>query len=444
MRIVHFTNTFLPHVGGVAHAVRTLLEGQRSRRHRVLVVAPEFSAGAAPKSIERSVVRIPAFTNFNDSEFSVRIPFAATLSDRLSTFKTDIIHAHHPFLLGDTALREAASRQVPILFTHHTLYENYTHYLPIQSEAAAEFAADVATRFANRCTAVVAPSESVRDLIASRGVTVPIHVIPTGIDSTKFSHGDRIRGRKRWSIGEKAIVIGHVGRLAAEKNLGFLADSLSLTLRDLAEARVLIVGDGPAKEEMVTRFNELGVADRVVFTGKLTGQALRDASASMDLFAFSSFSETQGLVLAEAMAAGLPVVALDAPGAREVVRDRENGRLLPGDASPAQLSDAIGEALRAPKMRLEWAAAARVTAQSFDIKHTNARMLELYAELVRIRKEELAGQSPVERALKPAVERIATEGRILADKAGALLSAIATPSNQETNDAPAPAGPAAA
>ena len=141
MKIAHFTNTFLPHVGGVARAVQTLLEDQRRARHRVLVVAPEFDEGPAPARIEASVVRIPAFTRFNDSEFSVSIPFATLLSERLAEFRTDLNHTHHPFLLGDTALREASTRQVPLVFTHHTLYENYVHYLPVDSEAMAEFAA---------------------------------------------------------------------------------------------------------------------------------------------------------------------------------------------------------------------------------------------------------------------------------------------------------------
>jgi 1,2-diacylglycerol 3-alpha-glucosyltransferase len=127
-------------------------------------------------------------------------PFATLLSERLAEFRTDLIHTHHPFLLGDTALREASTRQVPLVFTHHTLYENYVHYLPVDGEAMAEFAADVATRFANRCTAVVAPSQSVSDLIRSRGVTVPVHVIPTGIDTQTIATGRSPQARDRWDL----------------------------------------------------------------------------------------------------------------------------------------------------------------------------------------------------------------------------------------------------
>lgn len=433
MRICHFTNTFLPHVGGVARAVQTLLEDQRRARHRALVVAPEFAEGLAPRAIERSVARIPALTRFNASDFSVRIPLAALLSERLASFRADIIHSHHPFLLGDTALREAASRQVPVVFTHHTLYERYTHYLPIESEALGDFAAEVATRFANRCAAVIAPSESVRDLIVSRGVTVPVHAIPTGIDTARLASGLGARARKRFGIPSDAPLIGHLGRLAAEKNLAYLAESIALALKQTAAARALIVGDGPAREDMEKIFADLGVADRVVFSGKLTGPRLLDACAAMDVFAFASTSETQGLVLAEAMAAGSPVVALDASGVREVVRDRRNGRLLPDDAPATVFARVLSHALSKPVIRARWSEAARATAAELDRAKTSDRLLSLYTELIAERRAADAGASAFAKAVKPIAERIATEGRIIADKAGALIDAAtgAAPSTSE-------------
>jgi glycosyltransferase involved in cell wall biosynthesis len=433
MRICHFTNTFLPHVGGVARAVQTLLEDQRRARHRVLVVAPEFADGPAPRSVERSVARIPALTGFNATDFSVRLPFAAMLSERLAKFRADIVHAHHPFLLGDTALREAASRQVPVVFTHHTLYERYTHYLPIESETLGDFAAEVATRFANRCAAVVAPSESVRDLILSRGVTVPVHAIPTGIDTALLATGRGARARKRFRLPADAPVVGHLGRLAAEKNLSYLAQAIGLALQQTPAARALVVGDGPARADMEKTFADLGVAERVVFAGKLSGAPLRDACAAMDLFAFSSTSETQGLVLAEAMACGSPVVALDASGVREVLRDHQNGRLLPEDSPPDLFARTLAQTLRQPDLLARWSEAARATAAELDRAKTSARLLALYQQLIAERRAADSGDNAFLKTVKPIVERIATEGRIIADKAGALLDA-STGSAPSTNE----------
>ena len=418
MNICHFTNTFLPHVGGVARAVQTLLEDQRRARHRVLVVAPEFAEGPAPERIERSVLRIPALTHFNSSDFSVRWPLAAALEGRLADFPAELVHAHHPFLLGDTALREGASRGVPVIFTHHTLYERYTHYLPLHGEVVGDFAAEVATRFANRCAAVVAPSGSVRDLIVGRGVTVPVHVIPTGIDTAQLASGDGAKGRAAQGLPAGAAVIGHLGRLAEEKNLAYLAEGMARALGLRRAAWALIVGDGPERAAMERVFAAAGVGERVIFTGKLSGRRLRDACAAMDVFAFASGSETQGLVLAEVMAAGVPVVALDGPGVREMVRDGKNGRLLSRESVAEDFGRVLGEVVRRTATRARWGEAARRTAAAVDRVRTSRQLQTLYESVVREQGARQAGRSPV-------LERLVTEGRIFADKAGALLHALA-------------------
>jgi 1,2-diacylglycerol 3-alpha-glucosyltransferase len=431
MRICHFTNTFLPHVGGVARAVQTLLEDQRRAHHRVLVVAPEFAEGPAPGRIERSVERIPAITHFNDSDFSVRLPIAAAMSDRLANFRADLLHAHHPFLLGDTALREAASRQVPIIFTHHTLYERYTHYLPFDSEAVQGFAAELATRFANRCSAVIAPSASVRDLIVERGVTVPVHVVPTGVDTRQLARGDGARARRRLGIPADAAVIGHLGRLAEEKNLPFLADAVGRVLAEAPNVWCLIVGDGPAREAVEKALSAAGdaVRQRVVLAGKMTGTRLHDACAAMDVFAFASHTETQGLVLAEAMAAGVPVVALDASGVREVVRDHENGRLLPADADAGTFAAALKDAVAQPEQLKRWQEGARQTAATYDRSVTAQTLLQVYAEAVERHRSSAANASPLEEVWDPFIDRITTEVQLIADKAGSIIRAFAEPSD---------------
>lgn len=435
MRICHFTNTFLPHVGGVARAVQTLLEDQRRARHRVLVVAPEFAEdqGKTPLRIERSVARTPALTHFNESDFSVGLPSVTALLDRLVDFHAELVHSHHPFLLGATALREGARRGVPVVFTHHTLYEQYTHYLPFDGDNLAELAIELATRYANRCAAAIAPSASLRDLMVKRGVTVPVHVIPTGIDVAALARGQRDRARTRWKLPADALVIGHLGRLAEEKNLPFLGEALMVALRRHPSAYALIVGDGPERARLATTFEQAGLADRIRLTGRLSGAPLRDAGSAMDLFAFSSHSETQGLVLVEAMAAGVPVVALDASGVREVVQDRTNGRLLPKDASAEALGGALAEALAQPAWRELWADGARRTAADFDRSVTSARLLELYTELVATHTRP-PGKNALQDLLDPVLDGLMTEGKMLADKAGALFHVATEPADKSETD----------
>lgn len=426
MKICFFTNTFLPHVGGVAKSVQTFLEDYRRLRQRVLVVAPQFPEGGAPERIERSVERVPALQNFNGSDFSVSLPLSAESMDRITAMKPDLLHAHHPFLLGDTALRASAATGAPVIFTHHTLYEQYTHYVPFDSPRLKEFVIELSTRFANRCHGVIAPSESIAELLVSRGVTTPIRVVPTGIDTKALSSGNRSRGRRQWDIPQDAVVIGHLGRLAPEKNLSFLSEAVASALKREKKAWLLIVGDGPSREEMEKIMADHKVADRVRFAGKLTGKALHDAYAAMDVFAFASQSETQGMVLAEAMAAGNPVIALDASGAREIVRDKENGRLLKADASTEEFSRALGQVVRNAELRKKWGDGARAQAANFDRSVTSVKALEFYREVIAAHKRDQPRTE--EQGLWERVkERIAIEGQLVADKVGAAVKAITAP-----------------
>lgn len=383
MKVCMMTNTYLPHVGGVARSVSTFAHEFIRQGHEVLVVAPSFDGRPLPPEKEAIVERIPSLRNFNGSDFSVRLPLVAALSARIDAFAADMIHAHHPFLLGDTALRVAMNKNVPIVFTHHTRYEDYTHYIPFESEALRELAIQLPTHFANLCDGVIAPSESIARLLQRRGVTTPMAVIPTGIDVQAFATADGRRFRAAHHIPADALVIGHVGRFAQEKNLGYLAEAVARVLQTTRPARFLAVGDGPWRDEMAAVFARHGVSDRLILPGKRTGRTLREAYRAMDVFVFASRSETQGMVVAEAMAARLPVVALNAPGVREVVRDGDNGFLLPPRASPARFAAAVLRLAASPELRERFAAGAAETAQQFSRARCASRVIAFYEETRR-------------------------------------------------------------
>lgn len=378
MRIAMFTNTYLPHVGGVARAVGTLENACRAEGHEVRIVAPEFIGSAD----DPHVLRVPAIQNFNGSDFSVRLPFPNVIRDFMEDFQPDLVHSHHPFLLGDAALREAWKMDVPIVFTHHTLYERYTHYVPLDSPMLKKVAIQLATEYCNRCDRVVAPSESIVRLLRERGVTTPIHAIPTGIDVGFFASGNGARFRQTSDIPPDARVIGHVGRLALEKNLTFLVDAVARCLRQAPDAVFLLVGDGDARGTMTGRLAAEGVGHQVRAVGKRSGQELADAYCAMDWFVFASQTETQGLVIAEAMAAGNPVVALDGPGVREIVRDGKNGILLAGRASAGQFATALVTLMDDAEQSRRMAEAARGTAEGYSIKRCVRRMLDCYEDVI--------------------------------------------------------------
>jgi glycosyltransferase involved in cell wall biosynthesis len=378
MNIVMTTNTFTPHLGGVARSVQTFTGELRRRGHRVLVIAPAFEG--MPEA-EEDVIRLPAWRHFTEGDFSVPAPLPGRVTRALNAFGPEIVHAHHPFLLGETALRVGASRNLPVVFTHHTLYEHYTHYLPGDSPRLRRFAIDLATGFGNLCDAVIAPSRSVAELIEERGVTTPIDVIPTGVDVDLFSPGDGDRLRDRLGIPHEAFVIGHVGRLAPEKATLFLAAAVARFLSSEPTCHFLLVGAGPSEEEMEAVFARQGLSRQLHRMHVLTGMELVEAYRAMDGFVFASQSETQGMVLTEAMATGAPVIAVDGPGVREVVRDGFNGRILER-ADEEIFAEAIGwlAGLDGEKARTLRTNALR-TAEECSLRRSADKLLSLYQRL---------------------------------------------------------------
>lgn len=378
MNVLMMTNTYTPIVGGLERSVQGFTKELRDRGHRVIVVAPRFKGSPAR---EEDVIRVPAIQNFNGSDFSVRLPIPGRLSKALGDFKPDVVHSHHPYLIGDAALRVAYAKKVPLVFTHHTLYEHNTHYVPGDSEALKRFVVKLSTGYANLSDCVLAPSASVAALLASRGVETPIEVLPTGIYPEQWSSEKGPAFRRETGIPANAFVIGTVGRLAPEKNLDFLMSAVARFMMSESRARFLVVGDGPLKRDIELFFEQRGLRSRLHLTGVLKGRRLVDAYHAMDAFVFASQSETQGVVLTEAMAAGVPVIAVDAFGVRDIVRDRKNGRLLPRQSDPSFVS-ALGWLFEMPAMRRrEISRQARDTARSMAMPACAERLIAIYSGL---------------------------------------------------------------
>ena len=374
-----FTNTFAPMVGGLERSVANVHEDLTRLGHFSRVITPVF------KGAEQSaggVLRLPAIKGVGEKDFSIALPTLNLLDHWMEAIEPDVLHSHQPFLLGDTAWRISRRRNTPLVFTHHTLYERYAHYLLVDSERTRQLVIDLTSHYANRCDLVIAPTESIRSILLNRGITVPIEVAPSGIDLELYANGSRERGRSTHRLTANDEVIGHLGRLSQEKNLEYLVDAVVRVLKRRARAKFLLVGDGDRLEWTKTKFAEQGLSERLITPGLLAGDAIADAYAAMDVFAFSSQTDTQGLVLAEAMAAGLPIVALDAPGARDCVQDGKSGQLLASMASRETFATALDELLDSPERLQTLGAAARRAAQAFGRERCARRLLEVYARAI--------------------------------------------------------------
>ncbi len=395
MRILMMTNTYFPMVGGLEQSVHSFSEEFKTLGHEVLIVTPAFKDMPTE---EPGVIRIPAFQKFGGTIFSLNFPVSGLLTRLMKEFVPDIVHSHGPFFMGDFALRLSRQHAIPLVFTYHTMFEQYVHDWPVQNEGVKRFMVKLAAGYANLVDQVIAPSKSVQDILIKRGVKTPIEVVPTGVDVKRFSKGDRKAFREQNQIPLDALVVGHAGRLAPEKNLEFLTNCLIELLKKDPRVHALIVGLGPSQNLIQDAFRQAGLEKRLHLTGVLHYQHLVDAYFAMDVFAFASLSETQGLVLIEAMAAGVPVVALDASGAREVVSDYHNGRLLNAMDQPSFVDALIWALSRTPEELQTIKQVIRMTVQKYPINSAAVQMLKIY-EKIRSRKSISLGKKNSSRYL---------------------------------------------
>jgi 1,2-diacylglycerol 3-alpha-glucosyltransferase len=376
VRVALFTNNYLPFCGGVTISVETLRTGLEAAGHEVWVFGPRFAPGgeAAPR-----IVRYPSIPAATYPEFVLAIPYSPRVAGLVAALDVDVFHAHHPFLLGPTARRLARRHRRPLVFTYHTRYEKYAHYVPLRRPLVEALAIRLSTRFAARADAVVAPSAVIRDELHARGVGAPITVVPTGLDLDRFRPADRRAARAGLGLPADAPLVLYVGRLDREKSVDRVLLAFERVASTVSAAHLILVGHGREADRLKRLAGTLAAQGRVRFLGVRPHGQLAPWYQAADVFLFASETETQGLVLAEAAACGLPAVAVSAPGCEEVVRDGETGVLTKGD--PLALADAVIGLLVDPERRAAMGLRARQVAECrFDARLMIERTLAVYAD----------------------------------------------------------------
>jgi glycosyltransferase involved in cell wall biosynthesis len=378
VRIALFTNNYLPFCGGVTISVETLRRGLEASGHEAWVFGPRLT-GAEDASVK--VVRYPSIPVATYPEFALAVPYSRRIERLVSALAFDVIHAHHPFLLGPAARRLARRIRRPLIFTYHTRYEKYAHYVPLPLRLVQAAALRISAGFAAQADAVLAPSAVIRDELHARGVRAPIAVVPTGVDLVRFRPGDREAARRSLGVGQGEPLVLYVGRLDREKSVDRVLGAFERVASTIPAARLVLVGQGTEAERLRRTAASLPVAERIRFLGLRPHDSLAECYQAADVFLFASETETQGLVLAEAAACGLPAVAVDAPGCDEVVRDGDTGILTKRD--PAALAEAVIGLLLDPERRRAMARRAREVAEHlFDVRLQIDRTMAVYADAV--------------------------------------------------------------
>ncbi len=312
MRVALFTECYRPIVNGIVASIDALRDGLRARGVGVTTVAPHFPGADDARD---DVVRIPSLPLPTPTEYRLCVPFLRA-DDRRKLHGIDVVHAHSPFVTGWMAASYAHKHRVPLVFTYHTRLDAYAHYAPFDRAMTERAMIELTRRYANRADAVVVPTRAMEVRLRELGVRSRIAVVPSAIDVPVFAAGRRnALLRARLGARDDAPLVLVVSRLGAEKNVELAIDALAL----VPDAVLAVVGDGPHRGALEERARRLGVAARVRFAGTIARERLPDVYASADVLLFPSTTETQGLVLIEALAAGLPVVAADSPASRDVL-----------------------------------------------------------------------------------------------------------------------------
>jgi len=386
LRIAFFTNYYHPVVNGVVRSVASFREILTKQGHNVFVFA---QADNEYKDEEPFIFRYPSLSLHLQMDIAAVIPVSSFVDQLLPALKLDIIHTHHPILLGQTAANKAADLNVPLVFTFHTQYWEYTHYVPFPQEVIQEFLKNAIHNwlkvFIRKCQHIVIPSESIKEiLIREYGLEDRYTVIPTGTDLKLFlkADGNALRQSRGWQ-DDKVII--SIGRLAPEKNWETLVRAAAQVYTQHPDMRLVLIGDGTDKQTLELLAAELGIAERVTFAGQVPFNEVPAYLKAADIFSFASVTETQGLVTIEAMAAGLPVLAVDGSGTHDIVDHGKEGFLVEND--PNALASAINEMLSNPQQMRQSSRKALKRARTFDADRLGRQMVKVYEQAIQDKKE---------------------------------------------------------
>jgi glycosyltransferase involved in cell wall biosynthesis len=382
MRILMISDVYFPRINGVSTSIQTFRRGLHAAGHETILIAPEYP-GAAP-DIEPDILRVPSRGVPRDPEDrAMKLGAIRALRPQLEKLEPDLVHIQTPFIAHYQGAALARALRVPVIETYHTYFEEYLHhYVPLLPRAVMRF---IARRFTvsqcNVLDALVVPSRAMEQALLDYGVQCPMHIIPTGMEMDRFASGDGQRFRAQLGIAPGQPVLVHVGRIAHEKNIEFLFRMFEIVVRSKPGAVFVVAGEGPALTSCKAYVRTLGLAQQVRFVGYLSREReLLDCYRAGDLFVFSSKTETQGLVLLESLALGVPVVSTAHMGTADIVNPQRGAHVAPDDE--AEFANTVVRLLDDAPRRAAMSAEARAYAATWSATAMADRLAGLYSAVL--------------------------------------------------------------
>ncbi len=341
MNIGIFTDAYYPQVSGVVTSTIILKNELARLGHNVTIITvghPDV------EEEEEGIIRLPSIPFFLLPSQRVGIIYSHKIMNKIKKLELDIIHTQTEFSAGLFGRIVAKRLDIPVVHTYHTMYEDYIHYVSrgIMLKPASEFAKKVSKLYCRDCSAIIVPTIKVRDALEQYGLRRRIEVIPTGVNIEPFKRSnydkELIKAEKKaFGIDETQPVVLIIGRLAKEKSVGVIISSMKELTKKIPNCKLLIVGDGPERENLETLAKDLGIKESVVFIGEKPWSKIGKYYQMGDVFVGASLTETQGLTFAEAMAAEIPVVAKYDKNLDGIIQDKINGRIFHKDEDLAEI-----------------------------------------------------------------------------------------------------------
>ncbi len=382
MRILMISDVYFPRINGVSTSIQTFRRGLHAAGHETILIAPDYPGAAADS--EPGILRVPSRGVPRDPEDrAMKLGGIRALRSQLERLEPDLVHIQTPFVAHYQGTALARALRVPVIETYHTYFEEYLHhYVPLMPRAVMRF---VARRFTvsqcNVLDALVVPSRAMEQALLDYGVECPMHIIPTGMEMERFAGGDGQRFRAQLGIAPGQPVLVHVGRIAHEKNIEFLFRMFALVVRSKPGAVFVVAGEGPALASCKAYVRSLGLTQHVRFVGYLSREReLLDCYRAGDLFVFSSRTETQGLVLLESMALGVPVVSTAHMGTADIVTPQRGAQLAPDDEG--EFANIVVKLLEDAPRRAAMSVEARAYAATWSASAMAGRLADLYSAVV--------------------------------------------------------------
>lgn len=381
MKIGFFTDGYLPQLNGVATSVEGWTEAIRKLGHKVYVIAPSFPNY---KDEGEDIIRVPSVRLLKQPEIRLGFPLSKKSISQIYKLKLDVIHATSGGSISTLGLIVARAKKIPYVFTYYTRFNHYTHYLfngKIIKPQMVEFLSRI---FCNKCDLIIAPTQAIKDELLSFGVKKPIAIVPSGVDTAKFKKQEKGFLRKKTGI-KKGKILLFIGRLEKEKSVDFLIKAFAQIHFYDSQTNLVLIGDGKEEPKLKKLAKKLKVEKNVYFAGLIDRKDIGKVYQDAEIFVFASQTETQGMVILEALASGLPIVAVNDSVYDGIIEDKINGVLVEPDLK--QFAKACLGILSNPTDRERLSNAASKSMQNFSFSQTAKSFEKLYGRLISERSK---------------------------------------------------------